>query len=80
MLSPSLWGIQSNLEHKHLTVSLTEGEGLAMILYNKPLQAPSFDAVLEWDVEVLSSSHDASPNSHHPRAGAAPGHSRPTMI
>ena len=24
-----------------------------MIFYNEPLQAPSFDAVLEWDVEVL---------------------------
>ena len=53
LLSPSLWGTQSNLEHEHLVVSLTEGEGLAMIFYNKPLQAPSFDAILEWDVKVL---------------------------
>jgi hypothetical protein len=41
------------LEHEHPAVSLTEGERLAVILYNKPFQAPSFDAVLEWDVEVL---------------------------
>jgi hypothetical protein len=24
-----------------------------VILYDKPFQVPSFDAVLEWDVEVL---------------------------
>jgi hypothetical protein len=41
------------LEHEHPAVSLIEGEGLAMIFYNKPLQAPSFDVVLERDVEIL---------------------------
>jgi hypothetical protein len=34
-------------------VSLTEGEGVPVILHDKPFQAPSFNAVLEWDVEVL---------------------------
>jgi hypothetical protein len=53
LLSPSLWGIQSNLEHEHPAVSLTEGEGLAMIFHNEPLQAPSFNAILEWDVELF---------------------------
>jgi hypothetical protein len=24
-----------------------------VVLHDKPLQAPSFDAVLEWDVEVV---------------------------
>jgi hypothetical protein len=31
-----------------------------MILNNKPFQAPSFDAVLEWDVEVCC----LSPTTH----------------
>jgi hypothetical protein len=52
-ISKSVGGIQSNLEHEHPAVSLTEGGRLAMILYNKPFQVPSFNVVLEWDVEVL---------------------------
>jgi hypothetical protein len=31
-----------------------------VVLHDKPLQAPSFDAVLEWDVEVVS----LSPTTH----------------
>jgi hypothetical protein len=36
-VTPSLWGTQSNLEHEHPAVSLTEGEGLAMVFHNEPL-------------------------------------------
>jgi hypothetical protein len=44
-----------------------------VILHDKPFQAPSFDVVLEWDVEVL----DFPPAAHlqtstPPQAGAAP--------
>jgi hypothetical protein len=43
-----------------------------MILYDKPFQAPAFDVVLEWNVEVLG----LPPTAHlqtctPPRAGAA---------
>jgi hypothetical protein len=38
---------------EHLADSLTEGEGLAMILHNEPLKAPPLDAVLERNVEIL---------------------------
>jgi hypothetical protein len=37
----------------HLAASLTEGEGLAVVLYHEPLQAPSFNVVLERNVEIL---------------------------
>jgi hypothetical protein len=44
-----------------------------MILYDKPFQAPSFDAVLEWDVEVLGFPPTAHlQTSTPPRAGAVP--------
>jgi hypothetical protein len=52
-----------------------------MILYNKPLQAPSFDVVLEWDVKTL-----CLPPTGHLQIGTThelvlpPGHSRLTMI
>jgi hypothetical protein len=41
------------LEYEHPTVSLTEGEGLAMVFHNEPLQTPSFNAILKWDIKVF---------------------------
>jgi hypothetical protein len=52
-----------------------------MIFYNKPLQAPSFDAVLEWDVEVFClppTAHLQTRTTHE--LVLPPGHSRPTVI
>jgi hypothetical protein len=69
------------LEHEHPAVSLTEGERLAVILYNKPFQAPSFDAVLEWDVEVLCippTAHLQTRTTHE--LVLPPSHSRLTVI
>jgi hypothetical protein len=60
---------------------LTEGERLAMILYNKPFQVPSFDAVLEWDVEVLClppTAHLQTRTTH--KLVLPSSHSRPTVI
>jgi hypothetical protein len=38
---------------EHLAASLTEEEGLTVVLHNEPLKVPPFDAVLERNVEVL---------------------------
>jgi hypothetical protein len=37
----------------YLTASLTEGEGLAVVLHNEPLEVPPHNTVLEGNVEVL---------------------------
>jgi hypothetical protein len=52
-----------------------------MIFYNKPLQAPSFDAFLEWDVKVFClppTVHLQTRTTHE--LVLPPGHPRPTMI
>jgi hypothetical protein len=65
----------------HLAASLTEGEGLAVVLYNEPLEAPPHDAILEGDVEVL-----CFPPATKLQTRAAnelvlsPSHPGPTMI
>jgi hypothetical protein len=41
------------LEYGHLAASLTEGKGLAVILYDEPLEVPPLDAILQGDVEVI---------------------------
>jgi hypothetical protein len=52
-----------------------------MILHDEPFQAPSLDAVLKWDVEVIS-----LPSTTHLQARAPtnwccpPGHPRPTVV
>jgi hypothetical protein len=56
---PGMWGIRSSSECEHLAVSLTVGERVSVILNDKPLQAPSLDAVLEGDVQVISLSSAA---------------------
>jgi hypothetical protein len=38
---------------EHLAASLTEGEGLAMVLHNEPLETPPLNDVLEGNAEVL---------------------------
>jgi hypothetical protein len=52
-----------------------------VILYNKPFQAPSFDVVLEWDVEVLCippTVHLQTRTTHE--LVLPPSHPRPTVI
>jgi hypothetical protein len=52
-----------------------------MIFYNEPLQAPSFDAILEWDVKVFClppTAHLQTRTTHE--LVLPPGHPRPTMI
>jgi hypothetical protein len=52
-----------------------------MILHNRPLQAPSFDAVLEWDVKVLCLPPMALLQTRATDELVLPPiHSRPTMI
>jgi hypothetical protein len=73
--------IQPSSEYEHLVASQTEGEGLAVIFYNKLLEAPPFDVVLEGDVEVL-----CLPPTTHLQIGTtdelvlALGHPGPAMI
>jgi hypothetical protein len=69
------------LEREHLAISLIEGEIIAMILYNKPFQTPSFDVVLKWDVEVLClppTAHLQTRTTHE--LVLPPGHPRPIVI
>jgi hypothetical protein len=69
------------LECEHLAISLTEGEGVPVILHDKPFQASSFDAVLEWDVEVLGFPPMAHLQTRTPHELVlSPGHPRPTVI
>jgi hypothetical protein len=60
---------------------LTEGEGLAMVLHNEPLETPPLDAILEGDVEVL---YFPPTTKFQTRAAnelvLSPSHSGPTMI
>jgi hypothetical protein len=46
-----------------------------MILHDKPFQAPSLDAVLEGDVEVIS-----FPSAPPHQLVLPPGHPRPTVV
>jgi hypothetical protein len=66
---------------EHLAASLTEGEGLVVVLHNEPLKAPPFDAVLERNVEVLCF---PPPVKLQTRAAnklvLSLGHPRPTVI
>jgi hypothetical protein len=45
--------ILPSCEYGHLAASPTEGEGLAVILHDEPLEAPPLDAILQRDIEVL---------------------------
>jgi hypothetical protein len=52
-----------------------------MILHDEPFQAPSLDAVLEWDVEVISLPSMAHLQAHAPhQLVLPPGHPRPTVV
>jgi hypothetical protein len=69
------------LEREHLAISLTEGGGNSVILYDKPFQAPSFDVVLEWDVEILGFPPTTHLQTRTPHELVfSPGHPRPTVI
>jgi hypothetical protein len=69
------------LECKHLAVSLTVGERIPVILHDRPFQVPSFDAVLEWDVEVLGFPPTAHLQTRTPhKLVLSPGHPRPKVI
>jgi hypothetical protein len=65
----------------HLAVSLTEGEGIPVILYDKPFQALAFDAILEWNVEVLGLPPTAHLQTCTPHELVLPScHPRPIVI
>jgi hypothetical protein len=52
-----------------------------MIFNDKPLHAPSFDTVLEWDVKVVSLPPTAHLQARAPYQLMLPsGHPRPTMV
>jgi hypothetical protein len=52
-----------------------------VILYDKPFQAPAFDAVLEWNVEVLGLPPMAHLQTCTPHELVLPScHPRPTVI
>jgi hypothetical protein len=57
------------------------GEGILVVLHDKPLQAPSFDVVLERDVEVVSLPPTAHLQTHTPHKLVLPSsHPRPTVV
>jgi hypothetical protein len=57
------------------------GERISVILNDKPLQAPSFDTVLEWDVKVVSLPPTAHLQARAPyQLVLSSGHSRPAMV
>jgi hypothetical protein len=52
-----------------------------MVFHNEPLQAPSFNAILEWDVEVFCfppAAHLQTRTTHE--LVLPPSHPKPTMI
>jgi hypothetical protein len=52
-----------------------------MILHDEPFQAPSLDAVLEWDVEVVSLPPMAHLQARAPhQLVLSSGHPRPTVV
>jgi hypothetical protein len=52
-----------------------------VVLHDKPLQAPSFDVVLERDVEVVSLPPTAHLQTHTPHKLVLPSsHPRPTVV
>jgi hypothetical protein len=52
-----------------------------MILNDEPFQAPSLDAVLEWDIEILCFSPSAHLQTRAAHELVLPtGHPRPTMV
>jgi hypothetical protein len=65
----------------HLAASQTEGEGLAMVLHNEPLETPPLDAILKGDIEVL---YFPPATKLQTRAAnelvLSPSHPRPTKI
>jgi hypothetical protein len=65
----------------HLAASLTEGEGLAVILHDEPLKAPPLNAVLEGNVKVLCFSPATKLQACVTNELVlSPNHPRPTMI
>jgi hypothetical protein len=52
-----------------------------MILHDEPFQAPSLDAILEWDVEVVSLPPTAHLQARAPHQLVLPsGHLKLTMV
>jgi hypothetical protein len=69
------------LEYEHPAVSLTKGEGLAMVFHTEPLQTPSFNAILKWDIKVFCfppSAHLQTCTAHE--MVLSPSHPRTTVI
>jgi hypothetical protein len=52
-----------------------------VVLHDKPLQAPSFDVVLEWDVEVVGLPPTAHLQTRAPHKLVLPSsHPRPALV
>jgi hypothetical protein len=65
----------------HLVASLAEGERLAVVFHNEPLKAPSFDTVLERNIEILHFPSSAKfQTCSADKLVLSPSHPGPTVI